>query len=1075
MAILTRAILKSFFQSGDIPSAPQFSSLIDSMINYPDDRNLLGLQTYDPTRTYLPGEASVYNSSIYLAINQTTGAFNPADWDKISGYIPGAVTYRGTWNAEKNFPNLLTVPKVGGDYYVVSVEGTTNLDGITDWSVGDWAIYNGLKWEKVDNTDNVTDAKNINGPGEGFFKNKRDTVLRFKKIDNKDGSLYLASTADSIEVGVNFDDAGVSPGLSWSSLKINTELAGKEAANPNIQAHIADLNNPHQTSKSQIGLSNVENIKVNYAAVSDPSVNDDSNAGYAVGSAWINTSTGKNFVCLNASIADATWTELTPNPDIQTHIADMNNPHNTTKAQVGLGNVLDTLMNFAGVVDPTAQNSSAEGYTIGSVWLNTVSQREFTCFDATAGAAVWTELTPDPNIQAHIADLSNPHQVTKTQVGLSEADNTSDLNKPVSTAQEAADLDVLNAAHAYADTLIIGLLNDRGNYDASSNTFPTTGGSGPSGAVNKGDLWTISAAGILGGQDAEPGDLIRALVNNPAQTGTNWAITESNIGYVAENAANKASTITGNYDNVHYPTVKLMADGLDTKEPVITASGNATDYWNGTKSFVDLGSSTRSVFLSGLNLLTNQVISATDSVINAFGYLQKQISDNLTVLSSHITNTSNPHNVTKDQVGLGNVDNTSDTGKPVSTAQAAADTVVLDAAKSYADALVVGLLDDRGNYNASSNLFPAAGGSGPSGAVYKGDIWTVSVAGTLGNQVVEPGDLVRALINNPGQTGSGWAITQNNIGYVAENSANKASTLAGTYDDVHYPTVKLMGDQLATKEPTIAASGNATDFWNGTKSFSDIRVAVRETVLTGLSLASGQVISASDNVLQAFGYLQKQISTNLTALSAHISNTANPHAVTKAQVGLGNAQDIKVNLSATANPAVTNDGTQGYAIGSTWLNTVNAREYVAVSVATNAAVWKEITNSVFGADYAVVELTTPASTSSTTFQPYPAAPNTMVLSTGTRSGTYRIQWSALVNNNKKRGQFQLKNVTGAAPQVTALIDIETRDAAEILEVGWTGNVVLDGATQDFVIQFKAVVSGDTQTMSRGRIEIFRVL
>lgn len=39
--------------------------------------------------------------------------------------------------------------------------------------------------------------------------------------------------------------------------------------------------------------------------------------------------------------------------------------------------------------------------------------------------------------------------------------------------------------------------------------------------------------------------------------------------------------------------------------------------------------------------------------------------------------------------------------KPVSTAQAAADTAALNAAKAYADGLVVGLLDDRGNYNAS--------------------------------------------------------------------------------------------------------------------------------------------------------------------------------------------------------------------------------------------------------------------------------------------------------------------------------------------------------------------------------------
>lgn len=41
-------------------------------------------------------------------------------------------------------------------------------------------------------------------------------------------------------------------------------------------------------------------------------------------------------------------------------------------------------------------------------------------------------------------------------------------------------------------------------------------------------------------------------------------------------------------------------------------------------------------------------------------------------LAAHTDNTSNPHSVTKIQLGLGSVDNTADTAKPVSTAQQAA-------------------------------------------------------------------------------------------------------------------------------------------------------------------------------------------------------------------------------------------------------------------------------------------------------------------------------------------------------------------------------------------------------------------
>jgi len=41
-------------------------------------------------------------------------------------------------------------------------------------------------------------------------------------------------------------------------------------------------------------------------------------------------------------------------------------------------------------------------------------------------------------VDSHIASTANPHAVTKTQVGLANVDNTSDVNKPVSTAQQTA-------------------------------------------------------------------------------------------------------------------------------------------------------------------------------------------------------------------------------------------------------------------------------------------------------------------------------------------------------------------------------------------------------------------------------------------------------------------------------------------------------------------------------------------------------------------------------------------------------------------------------------------------------------
>jgi hypothetical protein len=74
--------------------------------------------------------------------------------------VLGALSYQGTWNASTNTPTLTSSTGTKGYYYVVSVAGNTNLDGITDWLVGDWAVYNGTVWQKVDNTETVT---SVNG------------------------------------------------------------------------------------------------------------------------------------------------------------------------------------------------------------------------------------------------------------------------------------------------------------------------------------------------------------------------------------------------------------------------------------------------------------------------------------------------------------------------------------------------------------------------------------------------------------------------------------------------------------------------------------------------------------------------------------------------------------------------------------------------------------------------------------------------------------------------------------------------------------------------------------------------
>ena len=113
-------------------------------------------------------------------------------------------------------------------------------------------------------------------------------------------------------------------------------------------------------------------------------------------------------------------------------------------------------------------------------------------------------------------------------------------------------------------------------------------------------------------------------------------------------------------------------------------------------------------------------------------------------------------------------------------------------AQAYADTLVVGLLDDCGNYDpTATSAYPTSGGSGVEGAILKGDLWVISADGNVNGIPVTVGDTIRALVDSPAQNNANWAITQNNLIYIPENSSNKATSLESP-SDINYPTTQAI-------------------------------------------------------------------------------------------------------------------------------------------------------------------------------------------------------------------------------------------------------------------------------------------
>lgn len=357
---------------------------------------------------------------------------------------------------------------------------------------------------------------------------------------------------------MNFlDDFGLSNKL-WTLIKSKFG----EKVDKTIKVNGQPLSSDVTITKSDVGLGNVNNTADKDKPVSTAQA---------------------------SAIAEATAAGTSAQTNLNTHISDKSNPHEVTKLQIGLGNVTNDAQvkrsemgKASGVatLDSSGKVPSSQLPAYVDDVLEYTNKASFPTSGETGkiyvaldtnltyrwSGSAYIEISPSiglgetsstaypgnkgkknaDDIAAHIADTDNPHEVTKDQVGLSNVDNTSDANKPVSAATQTA-------------------LNAKVDKTITINSHPLS---------------------------------------------SNVTITKSDVDL-------------GNVDNTS-----------DLNKPISRS--------------------------------TRMSLDALNSSIN-----------------NHKADNTNPHNVTKEQLDLGNINNTSDIDKPVSTAQA---TAIADAKKAGTDA-----------------------------------------------------------------------------------------------------------------------------------------------------------------------------------------------------------------------------------------------------------------------------------------------------------------------------------------------------------------------------------------------------
>jgi hypothetical protein len=593
-------------------------------------------------------------------------------------------------------------------------------------------------------------------PDKGVIYSNRETNI-----------IYRWDGAELVEIG-NPIHLGEVAGTAYPGDK------GK-ATTDKVNAHVADFENPHQVTKEQIGLGNVDNT---------------SDADKPISSAV-------------QEALDAV------NKEVSEHKADKNNPHEVTKAQVGLGNV-----------DNTADINKP------------VSVAQQALVDSTKAELKKDIGDIEKDVTNHIADKNNPHEVNKLQVGLGNVDNTSDINKPVSIAQQAA-LDKL-----------------------------------------KSDLESIiGSTGTDLSAHLKDFDNPHKVTKDQVGLGKvdNTADLEKPVSVATQEAIN---AVQSNLDKTNISLENHIADKKNPHEV--------------TKEQVGLGNVDNTSDLD--KPVSHYQQDALDELERR---LQGSIDGSGSDLSAHISDFNNPHKVTKDQVGLGNVDNTADKDKPISDATQKA----LDSIKTETNTIIETHIADKNNPHEVTKEQIGLGEVTNDAQVKRSEMGVAGGVATLDQEGKVPSSQLPSFVDDvievdsydnlptTGEAGKIYVTKDTNLTYRWSGSRYieiSASLALGETSSTAYA-----GDK--GKATTDSLNAHLADFNNPHK------VDKAQVGLGNVDNTSDKDKPVSDATQQLINEVKESINSGNTTitdnLTKHIEDYNNPHKVTKDQVGLGNVDN----------------------------------------------------------------------------------------------------------------------------------------------------------------------------------------
>jgi len=138
----------------------------------------------------------------------------------VSTQATNAPSYQGVWNASTNTPTLTSSVGTAGYYYVVSVAGNTTLNGVSNWNVGDWAIFENSVWQKIP------------GSTSESFTNLTTTNLA---VTGLTGYMYANNTTGNVTASTTI------PTTALSGTITNAQLANSTISGVSLGSNLFNL------------------------------------------------------------------------------------------------------------------------------------------------------------------------------------------------------------------------------------------------------------------------------------------------------------------------------------------------------------------------------------------------------------------------------------------------------------------------------------------------------------------------------------------------------------------------------------------------------------------------------------------------------------------------------------------------------------------------------------------------------------------------------------------------------------------------------------------------------------------